>query len=253
MKSSIGGRFMSYDFSFDKKSVFLILSGSVAIGGLLFLAGFVAGWDRGTYQARLEFEKQNAASRPLLAKAEPSADVVPTPVVLKSDTASDSGNSAADPPATNSEPEKTTTAPEQQTADSSSSQPEKKSASADPVEPAPQEKSSAQSPQKASGPATASGAGAPDADNKSDASDDASGFSLQVGAFQNEDNAQRCVSNLKTRGYPVFVFHTLDARGRTWHTVRIGHYPSVEKASAAAAVFKGRERIPVFIRPVNEL
>jgi cell division septation protein DedD len=241
MESSIGGRFMSYDFSFDKKSVFLILGGSVAIGTLLFFAGFVTGWDRGTYQARLDFEKQNTASNPVLAKSNTSGDEEATPVALKSNAASDAGDSAEDPPATNSEPEKTTTAPEQQIADSSVSEPERKQAKAEPAPPAPQEESSAQKP-------TASSAAALDADK-----DDPSGFSLQVGAFQNEDNALHCVSNLKTRGYPVFVFHTLDARGRQWHTVRIGHYPSAEKASAAAAVFKGRERIPVFVRPVNEL
>lgn len=237
---------MSYDFSFDKKSVFLILGGSVAIGALLFFAGFVVGWDHGTYQARLDFEKQNAASKPLLAKSSTSGDEQATPVALKSNAANDAGDSAQGPPATNSEPEQTTTAPEQQAADASASEPEQKSAKADPAPPAPQEKSPAQKP-------TASSAVALDADKNSDTSDDATGFSLQIGAFQNEDNALRCVSNLKTRGYPVFVFHTLDARGRQWHTVRIGHYPSVDKASAAAAVFKGRERMPVFVRPVNEL
>lgn len=234
---------MSYDFSFDKKSVFLILGGSVAIGSLLFFAGFVVGWDHGTYQARLDFEKQNAASRPVLAKSSTSSDEEAVPVALNSNAASDAGDSAQDPPATNSEPEKTTTAPEQQIADSSASEPEKQSPKPDPAPPAPQEKLPAQEP-------TASSAVALDADKTSD---DPPGFSLQIGAFQSEDNALRCVSSFKTRGYPVFVFHTLDAHGRTWHTVRIGHYPSAEKASAAAAVFKGKEKMPVFVRPVNEL
>jgi cell division septation protein DedD len=243
---------MSYDFSFDKKSVFLILGGSALIGVLLFFAGFVAGWDRGTYQARLDFEKQNAASNASLAQAKPPVDAVATPVALKSDTAGDAGGSTDDPPpATNDETQKTTTAPEPETAaNSSASEPGKKEAKADPA-PATQEKPAVQSSQKAPAPAPASSA--LDADKNSDASDDPSGFSLQIGAFQNEDNALRCVSSFKSRGYPVFVFHTLDAHGRTWHTVRIGHYPSVDKASAAAADFKGKERMPVFIRPVNEL
>lgn len=253
MEPSIGGRSMSYDFAFDKKSVFLILGGSALIGVLLFFAGFVVGWDRGTYQARLDFEKQNAASNASLAKAKPPEDAVATPVAMKSDTTNDAGSADDPPPATQDEAQKAATAPEPQTAvNSSVSEPEKKQAKDDPAA-APQEKPAVQSSQKAPAPATASSAGAPDADKTADASDDPSGFSLQIGAFQNEDNALRCVSSFKSRGYAVFVFHTLDARGHTWHTVRIGHYPSVDKAAAAAAVFKGKEKMPVFIRPVNEL
>src|SRR5215467_463530 len=66
---------MSYDFSFDKKSIFFILGGSVAIGVLVFFAGFIVGWDRGTEDARLEFEKQNPAS-PVVAKAKAAHDGV---------------------------------------------------------------------------------------------------------------------------------------------------------------------------------
>lgn len=41
---------MSYDFSFDKKSAILVLVGCVAIGVLLFFAGYIVGLDRGQSQ-----------------------------------------------------------------------------------------------------------------------------------------------------------------------------------------------------------
>ena len=78
-------------------------------------------------------------------------------------------------------------------------------------------------------------------------------FSLQLGAFQNEHNALRFKDDLKSRGYPAFVFNTPDAGGRVWHTVRLGHYPDMKKAAAAAAVFTGKEKLPAFVRPGNEL
>src|SRR5881227_2779432 len=41
---------MSYDFSFNKKSVILIVIGCVVIGVLLFFAGFIVGVNRGQNQ-----------------------------------------------------------------------------------------------------------------------------------------------------------------------------------------------------------
>src|SRR5205823_13440730 len=38
---------MSYDFSFSNKSLILIIAGCVAVGLLLFFAGFIIGLDRG--------------------------------------------------------------------------------------------------------------------------------------------------------------------------------------------------------------
>jgi cell division septation protein DedD len=244
-------KLMSYDFSFDKKSIFFILGGSVAIGALLFFAGFIVGWDRGTDEARLEFQKQNPAA-PVVAKAKTTpASVAPAPAETK--TATDSQAAPPkDAPSNQQTEQKSLPAPElKAAAKPSPAESEKKpetqaSASSATIgeEPSTQKEPSAQKESLAQ--KKASSAAQADAD-------EASGFSLQIGAFQNEDNALRCKSSLKSRGYAVFVFNTLDAAGRTWHTVRMGHYPSVDKASAAAAVFTTKERLPVFIRPVNEL
>ena len=230
---------MSYDFSFDKKSIFFILGGSVAIGALLFFAGFIVGWDRGTEEARLEFQKQSP-SAPVVAKVKTAPEsVASAPVEIK--TATDS--QAAPPKETPSS---------QQTEEKSPAAPELKAE----AKPAPAESAKKAETQASASSATtgekSSAQNKPSPAAQADADED-SGFSLQIGAFQNEDNALRCQSSLKSRGYTVFVFNTLDAAGRTWHTVRMGHYPNIDKASAAAAVFTTKERLPVFIRPVDEL
>lgn len=80
-----------------------------------------------------------------------------------------------------------------------------------------------------------------------------SGFSLQLGAFQTEDNALKLRDNLKSKGYPVFLFRALDADGHLWHTVRMGHYPDMKKASQAAASFSSKEQTSPWIRPSNAL
>ena len=232
-------KLMSYDFSFDKKSIFFILGGSVAIGALLFFAGFILGWDRGTEEARLEFQKQNPATS-VVAKAKTAPQsVAPAPVEIKMAT-----DSQAAPP-------KETPSKEETEQKSPAAPGLKAEAKPSPAEPEKKTET------KASASAATTGE-KPSAQNKPLPAaqadpDEASGFSLQIGAFQNEDNALRCKSSLTSRGYTVFVFNTLDAAGRTWHTVRMGHYPNIDKASAAAAVFTTKERLPVFIRPVDEL
>ena len=45
---------MSYDFSFDKKSAILVVVGCLAIGALLFFAGYIVGLDRGQNQAEVQ-------------------------------------------------------------------------------------------------------------------------------------------------------------------------------------------------------
>ena len=228
---------MSYDFSFDKKSIFFIFGGSVAIGALLFFAGFIIGWDRGTEDARLEFEKQNPVS-PVVAKVKTARDGVAS-APAKTKAATDSQAAPAQEASTAQAPEqKSAVAPELKTT----------------PKPSPAEPEKKPETQASAGPASAGGeTSAQKKPSPGAKADDASGFSLQVGAFQNENNALRCESSLKSRGYAVFVFDTLDASGHTWHTVRMGHYPDMDKASAAATVFTSKERLPVFIRPVNEL
>ena len=65
------GAVMNYDFSLNKKSLIFIISGCLAVSVLVFFAGFVLGWDRGTkHPAQLELKKQNA---PVAVQNQPAA------------------------------------------------------------------------------------------------------------------------------------------------------------------------------------
>ena len=226
---------MSYDFSFDKKSVFFILGGSLAIGVLLFFAGFIVGWDRGEYSARLEMQNgdgsKTAQKQPASDNQKTLAAAVEPPVQTKP---------AADPP----DP------PAAQEIQAASVTPasQDKAASSTPEAKGDKQEKPEQTAAQAATPRPASSA-----DDPAGSLPDPGTFSLQIGAFHDEHNAMRFKNDLETRGYPAFVFHTLDAGGRVWHTVRVGHYPDMQKASAAAAVFSGKERIPVYVRPGNQL
>jgi cell division septation protein DedD len=90
-----------------------------------------------------------------------------------------------------------------------------------------------------------------DSKAKGDEAKEQSGFSLQLGAFQAEDNALKLRDNMKSKGYPVFLFRALDADGHVWHTVRMGHYPDMKRASQAAASFSSKEQISAWVRPSN--
>ncbi len=68
---------MSYDYSFTKKSVGLIVAGCLTIGILLFVAGFIVGVDRG---AAREQSKKEATHPPQRAEAEkPASDTTSKP------------------------------------------------------------------------------------------------------------------------------------------------------------------------------
>lgn len=73
--------------------------------------------------------------------------------------------------------------------------------------------------------------------------------SVQVGAYLVPQNAREQAAALSARGYPAGILTVEDAKGRTWHLVRIGDFPSAEAAQARAAEFSRSERIPAAVRP----
>jgi cell division septation protein DedD len=242
---------MSYDFSFDKKSVFLIAVGCIAIGVLLFVAGFILGLDRGVSEARLQLEKEYSAKAttganpkvsPQTDKPEPAptvalntAPALATEKASPSETAEQGKPAQVIPVAAKSEPPASATSVPQAASPA-------QIANAQP---------SAEPTKKPSQPAEAEQATS--APSEGQASDDQTGFSLQLGAFQSEENARRFKNNLNARGYSAFVFHTSDTGGRVWHTVRLGHFKDIKGASRAAMTFTSKEQMPAFIRPSDEL
>ncbi len=55
-------------------------------------------------------------------------------------------------------------------------------------------------------------------------------YTIQIGAFQNEEIAKNIVEELKFKGYPAFI-KTVEISGKgTWHRVRIGTFKTREEA-----------------------
>lgn len=183
--------------------------GCIAIGVLLFLAGFILGIDRTSGQAEAAAKQPSAQPGPQIHPAAQHTEQPPAPALQKPS-------------------------------------PEKRKETSSPASAADGGQTAA-SQGKAESPPAAAG----DSQAKGEGAKEQSGFSLQLGAFQTEDNALKLRDNLKSKGYPVFLFRTLDADGHLWHTVRMGHYSDMKKASEAAASFSSKEQTPAWVRPSN--
>ena len=197
---------MSYDFSFDKKSAILVVVGCLAIGALLFFAGYIVGLDRGQSQTvQANFTSQNG------------------------------------------QPSKSKHAAEEKDASASTEKP----ASAAAPKTAPKEAQPSTAANAADSKPTA-GAGDKAQPAKDAAADkDKDTFSLQLGAFQTEANAQKLRDNFRAKGYPVFLFRVQDSNGNLWNTVRMGHYADMKEASHAAAKMTSKEQVSAWVRPSN--
>jgi general secretion pathway protein A len=73
--------------------------------------------------------------------------------------------------------------------------------------------------------------------------------SVQVGAYLYPENAQQVTAQLTAKGYPARIFKFTDAKGRIWHTVRIGDHPSRQTAQTQADEFSRREQMKTVVRP----
>lgn len=76
-------------------------------------------------------------------------------------------------------------------------------------------------------------------------------YSVQVGAFLVEENAQRRVDQLARKGYRPSITAVKDPRERVWYTVRIGDFASIELAQKQADEFAARENRASVVRPYN--
>lgn len=95
---------------------------------------------------------------------------------------------------------------------------------------------------EAQAPPGARGDGTLDRHVKAAASDPgAPSWSVQVTAFQNEDDATQMASELDGEGYSAFVVSG-QVKGKTWHRVRVGRYPSREAAMTALQKLKNVDR-----------
>lgn len=78
-----------------------------------------------------------------------------------------------------------------------------------------------------------------------------SGYSLQFGAFREEANAVVAAKQLQEKKVKADVVPRDDAAGTTWYTVRLGDYPTLSAASAAAVPLRASTHQSIFVRPAN--
>ncbi len=212
---------MSYDFSFTTKSIILILVGCLAIGVLLFFAGYIIGLDKGQSEPSLR------AGLPGRGPSEPKDESQNKAAALPLEKPSASQKEGPQAPA----PEKP--GAEKGQGPSAPASAEKKPAEASPEG-------------KASSPKEGEEAKGKDAKEK-----EKPAFSVQLGAFQTEDHALALRDKFKGKGYPVFLFRVLDSNGHMWHTVRMGHYGDMKEAGQAAEKITNKEQISAWVRPAN--
>lgn len=72
-------------------------------------------------------------------------------------------------------------------------------------------------------------------------------FTLQVGAFNNSEEARELVNQLRSKGYPAYqVTGTAVAKG-TLYRVRIGQFQSLPEARQFALAFEKKEKVKTVI------
>jgi hypothetical protein len=81
----------------------------------------------------------------------------------------------------------------------------------------------------------------------------ASAYSVQVGAYLEEREARRLSEELENKGYTPTVFSGLDAEARKWYAVRIGSYANTKDAGQAANNFERQEKRKTAVRPAGSL
>ena len=214
---------MSYQFSFERKPLLILLAGQLFLGILTFIGGMVTGialW----VPARSEIAllKGKSAQPPTLAGI--AAPALPAlPALLKPEQAAREAPApaapAANPPSAGGEPERPAAAP-------------------------PAAALPAAAPPAAAEPPAVRVAASPES---------AGSFCLQLGSFEKAENARKLQSDLKDKGITAIIFDQTDSTQRTWHAVRVGGYNTLGAAAQAAADFSSKWRIQALVRRSDSL
>ncbi|MBD0371110.1 MAG: SPOR domain-containing protein [Pyrinomonadaceae bacterium] len=231
---------MTYDFSFDKKSISFFLVGVVFVGILLFLAGVLTGanWNKP------ETLVAGAATDKSVAALEPTQPVLPKEPTLREEAALRRDPAAQSSAAQSLEaiaPTRQNVAPpgmdvERDAGAAAAPKASAQKGNADPVI------LSTTKPQAAASSAEAT-----------EPLEKIATFSIQVGVFLEEKDAERFVEEMEQRGYSASIFTGSDAENRMWYSVRIGAYSDRTEASQAAASFTKQEKIKAVVRPIDSL
>ncbi len=72
------------------------------------------------------------------------------------------------------------------------------------------------------------------------------GYTLQMKAFSSVQEAEKLADRLRHNGHDVRI-DAHEVRGRIWHRVRLGHYPTWEQAVAAKREFERTEHLIAYV------
>jgi len=234
---------MTYDFSFDKKTISLLLGGLAFVGVMLFIAGLLVGasWTPETPAAA---PATLAVGQPAAVATSPApaqtAAPLPNDPVLKGGTATPD-----------------TSAP---------------GGAADAPGAAPTVAKQAHNALGAAGSASAagaSGAGAPPPGNADDVrliqeaqpsgaavgdGSEQQAYSVQVDVFADKNEATQLLRHLQNKGYAPVIFEASDEDRKMKYAVRVGVYSNKAAADQLAATIARQEnRKTVVVRPLGSL
>lgn len=72
-------------------------------------------------------------------------------------------------------------------------------------------------------------------------------YTIQVGAFEAPDGAEKLSEDLKKKNYAAYVLEkTVPGKG-TWHRVRVGRYAGRAEAERVAKILEEREGLTTFV------
>ena len=251
---------MTYDFSFDRKSVFALLAGSLVLGVLLFVAGILVGGNFGektpAEQAESKdgaaVEGESAGQRAKQATAPAQPVLLPQPVAPVEDVPVAAGPGVSAP--TLSAPN--VAAPgvpfgSQGFAAPGGAAPRVPPAAAPPAVGFREESPRSYPPPRDPDPKLVQEAETETPDEGAKSPSKGLAYAVQVGDYQEEKSARRLAAELENKGYSPSIFRGRDAENRVWYAVRIGTYAGAKDATQAAANFTKQEKLKATVRPVN--
>ncbi|MBF0625103.1 MAG: SPOR domain-containing protein [Magnetococcales bacterium] len=80
-------------------------------------------------------------------------------------------------------------------------------------------------------------------------------FAIQVGAYLEKEGANLKVEELRDRGHEAYILLLPNRKDpeRSWHTVRVGRFQTLEEADAALASLRSRDGLDGYVARINSL
>jgi hypothetical protein len=80
----------------------------------------------------------------------------------------------------------------------------------------------------------------------------ASGYTLQIAAFATPQEAEKVMNEYRGKGYDAYTVSITNSRGEEWNLVKIGRFPTIERAWDESAVFERREGQKAYVETLDQ-